>query len=195
MIKNTFKQALLFFGLLLLVVACGTKKDVDAFREAKYNLVGVNEIHLNGIDLLNKKKPEDFSFSDAAILFSAVSENKLAASSKLALDVKLPEGSQERSMTVTQLKWQLLVNGTNTAQGIVSEPVELHEGLNTISVSSPVILASENGSPSITHLMRLATLFSKADAADKPKITLQIKPTIQTSVGPFEVPAFINIKN
>ncbi|MFT2011041.1 hypothetical protein ACMA1I_20385 [Pontibacter sp. 13R65] len=195
MLKRSFFQFSLFMVLVLLGFSCSTKKDVDAFREAKYNLVGINEIHLNGIDLLSKKRPEDFSFSDAAILFSAVSENKLAASSKLALDVKLPEGTQERSMTVTQLKWQVLVNGTNTAQGIVNEPVELHNGLNTISLNSPVTLTTENGRPSISHLMRLATLFAQADAADKPKITLQIKPTIQTSVGPFELPAFINIKD
>ncbi|WP_187261529.1 hypothetical protein [Pontibacter beigongshangensis] len=195
MIKKTVFQFFVFAGLVFLVFSCNSKKDVDAFREAKYNLVGINEVQLNGIDLLSKKRPEDFSFSDAAILFSAVSENKLAATSKLDLDVKLPEGSQERSMTVTQLKWQLLVNGTNTVQGMVSEPVELHNGLNTISISSPVTLTAENGNTSITQLMRLATLFSQADAANKPKITLQIKPTIQTSVGPLELPSYINIKD
>ncbi|WP_114784494.1 hypothetical protein [Botryobacter ruber] len=184
----------LLLALVWLGFACGTKSDVDAFKEASYNLVSVDAVQLNGINLLEKRRAEDFSFQDAAVLFSAFSSNKLSAFSTLNLNVDLPEGSEERTMKVTQLKWQLLVDGQHAAQGLVSEAVELRNGLNTVSVSTPITLASENGQPNLNNLIRLATLLAQEDKSKRPEVVLQIKPTIQTSIGPFESPAFINIK-
>ncbi|MCX2741107.1 hypothetical protein [Pontibacter anaerobius] len=184
----------LLLMLLVFNFACKTKNDVEAFKEAEYSLESINQMELNGIDLLKKKRPQDFSFNDAATLYSAFSDNALSAVSTIGLKVELPEGSQDRTMTVTQLKWQLLVDDQHTLNGLVSEPVELKNGLNTITIASPLTFASENGSqPDLQKLLRLATLLNK-DSANRPKVTLQIKPTIQTSVGPFELPSFIKIK-
>ncbi|MDX5438707.1 MAG: hypothetical protein LPK03_16015, partial [Pontibacter sp.] len=129
-----------------------------------------------------------------AVLYSAFADNSLKAVSTIGLKVDLPEGSEERTMTVTKLKWQLLVNDEHAVAGMVSEPVELKNGLNTITIASPLSLASEaEGRPDLNKLLRLASLLGK-DGPDKPKVTLQIKPTILTSVGPFELPSYINIK-
>lgn len=191
--KKISNYALLLM-LLVFGFACKTKNDVEAFKEAKYDLQSIDQMEVNGVDLLKKKRPQDFSFNDAATLYTAFSQNALSAVSTIGLQVELPEGSQERTMTVTQLKWQLLVDDKHTLDGLVSEPVELKNGLNTITISSPLTFATDGGNqPDLNNLLRLATLLNK-DSADRPKITLQIKPTIQTSVGPFELPAFIKIK-
>ena len=186
------------FNLLLLApiffFACSTKKDIDAFKEAKYELAGIDALTVSGINLLDKKKPEDFSFGEAATLFSAFSENDLAAISTLGLQVQLPEGSENRSMTVTQLKWQLLVDGKQALSGLVSEPVQLKNGLNTITVKTPVKLSEENGKVNYNQILQLTSLLNKDDA-NRPPVVLQIKPTIETSVGPVELPSFINIKD
>jgi len=181
--------------LLVFGFACKTKNDVEAFKEAKYDLESIDRMEVNGIDLLKKKRPQDFSFNDAATLYTAFSQNALNAVSTIGLKVELPEGSESRTMTVTQLKWQLLVDDQHTLDGLVSEPVELKDGLNVITISSPLTFATGEGSsqPDLNKLLRLATLLNK-DSADRPKVTLQIKPTIQTSVGPFELPAYIKIK-
>lgn len=202
-IKNEYGKMIMrkieYYTLLLLLLVfsfgCKTKNDVEAFKEAKYDLENIVRMEVNGIDLLKKKGPQDFSFNDAATLYTAFSQNALSAVSTIGLKVELPEGSEDRTMTVTQLKWQLLVDDQHTLNGLVSEPVELRNGLNTITLSSPLTFATGEGSsqPDLNKLLRLATLLNK-DSADRPKITLQIKPTIQTSVGPFEVPAFIKIK-
>ena len=196
MIKKT---NLLPFALLLCIAlfafSCGTKSDVDAFKEAKYSLSGINEVKLNGVNVLNKKRPEDFSFSEAALLISAFSDNNLSAYSSLGLNVELDEANQDRSMTVTRLKWQLLLDGKQTLSGIVDEPVELRHGLNTINVRTPIQIVEENGKPGLNNLLRLVTMLSENNGSTKPDVVLQIKPTIQTSVGAIEVPAFINVKN
>ncbi|MHA6247572.1 hypothetical protein ACXYMU_06520 [Pontibacter sp. CAU 1760] len=184
----------LMFAVLLLGFACKTKSDVDAFKEADYSLKSVDRVEVNGVNLMNVKGPQDFSFSDAARLFSAFSENKLKAVSTIGLNVALGEGHEERSMTVTQLKWQLLVDDKQAASGLVSEPVELKNGLNVITLASPLNLAQANGHPDLQNLLRLATMLNQ-DKSARPNVKLQIKPTILTSVGPFELPAFINIKD
>ncbi|TPE44494.1 hypothetical protein [Pontibacter mangrovi] len=181
--------------LLVFSFACKTKNDVEAFKEASYDLKSIEQIELNGIDLMKKKRPQDFSFSDAATLYTAFSQDALQAVSTIGLQVDLPEGSEDRTMTVTQLKWQLLVDDEHTLNGLVSEPVELRDGLNNITIRSPLSFATEAGSqPDLNKLLRLATLLNR-DSANRPKVTLQIKPTIQTSVGPFELPTYINIKD
>lgn len=189
-----FKKTNLLLLLTLLFFACSTKKDIDAFKEAKYELEGIDRLTVNGISMLDKKKAEDFSFGEAAMLFSAFSDNKIDAISTLGLKVKLPEGSESRSMTVTQFKWQLLVDGKQTLSGLVNEPIELREGLNTITVKTPIKLAEENGKVNYKKVLQLTALLN-SEAAKRPPLTLQIKPTIVTSVGPVELPSFINIKD
>jgi hypothetical protein len=193
--KNNLFSIVLVLGLALFAFSCSTKNDLEAFKEAKYSLSGINEVKLNGVNVLNKKRPEDFSFGEAALLFSAFSDNNLSAYSSLGLNVELDENSKERSMTVTKLKWQLLMDGKQTLSGLVDEPIELRHGLNTLSVRTPVQIAEENGKPGYNNLLRLVTMLSKTDGSSRPDIVLQIKPTIQTSVGPVEMPAFINVKN
>lgn len=180
--------------LLAFSVACSTKNDVEAFKEAEYSLESLDEVRVNGINLLEMKDAKQFSFGEAAALISAFSDNKLNATSTLGLNVNLEEGSKDRTMTVTQLKWQLLLDDQKTLTGLVSEPVELHDGLNTITVSTPITFTDESGGASLSNLLRLATLLNQ-EKGQRPKITLQIKPTIATSIGPFELPSFINIKD
>ncbi|MFD2245503.1 hypothetical protein [Pontibacter ruber] len=192
LIKNI--NYLLVFCVLALSISCKTRDDLQAFKDAKYSLAGIDQLHLNGVSLLDKKRPEDFNFAEAAMLFSAVSDNKLAANSTLGLNVELEDGSKERSMTVTQLKWQLLLNGKQTLSGLVNEPVELRNGLNTLSIKTPVLLAEENGRPDFNNLLGLLGLLNNQDKSKRPEVVLQIKPTIQTSVGPVEFPSFINIR-
>ena len=184
----------LVLALILLGFACKTKNDVEAFKEADYKLQSVEKVEVNGVNLLKMKGTSDLSFNDAARLFSAFSENNLNAVSTIGLNVALGEGQEDRTMTVTQLKWQLLVDDQQAVSGLVNEPVELKNGLNVITVSSPLTLTEVNGSPDLNSLLQLAALLNQ-DKASRPSITLQIKPTILTSVGPFEVPAFINIKD
>ncbi|MBF8962891.1 hypothetical protein I0P70_06520 [Pontibacter sp. FD36] len=196
MIKKTnLLSFALLLGIAFFAFSCGTKSDVDAFKEAKYSLSGINEVKLNGVNVLNKKRPEDFSLGEAALLFTAFSDNNLSAYSSLGLNVELDEANQERSMTVTKLKWQLLLDGKQTLSGIVDEPVELRHGLNTINVRTPIRIAEENGRPGYNNLLRLVTMLTKTDGTSRPDLVLQIKPTIQTSVGPVEVPSFINVRN
>ncbi|MBF9254167.1 hypothetical protein I2I11_12755 [Pontibacter sp. 172403-2] len=187
------RNGALLLALLLLGFACKTKNDIDAFKEAEYSLESIDEVRVNGINMLDKKGAQDFSMADATALFMAFSDNSLQAKSTLGLNVNLGEGNEDRTMTVTQLKWQLLVDEQEAVSGIVQEPVELKNGLNTITVNTPLKFAEVNGGADLNNLLRLTTLLN-SEKEKRPDVILQIKPTIQTSVGPVELPSFINIK-
>ncbi len=191
-LKHTQYFKFLWLLMPVFILGCSTKSDVEAFKEAKYDLAGVESVQVNGVSLLNKSDISDFSFSDASRLYSAVSKNDLSATSTLGLQITLPEGSKERTMLVNQLKWQLLVDGQQAVSGLVDQPVELKEGLNTITVSSLVKLAENQGRVDIDQLLQLASLLNQ-NATNKPPVSLQIKPTIQTSVGAFEMPGYITV--
>jgi len=188
-----YKNGTLLLALLLLGFACKTKEDIAAFKEAEYSLQSIDEVRVNGINMLDKKGAQDFSLGEATALLSAFSDNSLLAKSTLGLNVNLGEGNEDRTMTVTQLKWQLLVDKQQAVSGIVQEPVELKNGLNIITVNTPLKFAEENGGADLNNLLRLAALLN-SEKEKRPDVILQIKPTIQTSVGPVELPAFINIK-
>lgn len=188
-----YKNGALLLALLLLSFACRTKDDIAAFKEAEYNLESIDEVRVKGIDMLDKKGAQDFSFGEAAALFTAFSDNSLEAKSTLGLNVDLGEGNEDRTMTVTQLKWQLLVDNRQAVSGVVQEPVELKNGLNIITVNTPLKFAEANGGADLNNLLRLAALLN-SEKEKRPDVILQIKPTIQTSVGSLELPAFINIK-
>lgn len=190
--KSGILKLALWALMPLFILSCSTKSDVEAFKEAKYDLAGIDAVNLNGVSLLNKSDVNDFSFSEAAKLFSAVSKNNLAATSTLGLQVTLPDGSKDRTMTVQQLKWQLMVDGKQAATGLVDKPVELKDGLNTITVSSLVKLAEDQGRVDMNQLLQLASLLNQ-NGAERPAISLQIKPTILTSIGPFELPGYITV--
>jgi hypothetical protein len=190
---NKSTNYILLIGLLFIGFACKTKDDLEAFKEADYKLEHIEQVNVNGIDLLNKRRPEDFSFRDAALLFSAFSDNKLKATSTVGLNVDLKDGDTERIMTITQLKWQLLLNEEKTLSGVIDERVELKHGLNRLTLSSPLAFTQDKDGNNLNKLLKLAMLLNQKDT-DKPKVTLQIKPTILTSVGPLELPTFINIK-
>jgi hypothetical protein len=175
--------------LLLTVTACSTKDDLEAFRKAEYSLKSVDQVNVNGINLLEKKGTQDFTFSEAAVLFSAFSENQLNATSTLNLNVELGNEHKNRTMKLTQLKWQMLVDDQKALSGVVNEAIQLKNGLNTITVSSPLALDQERGGDSLSGLLQMVTLLNQK----KGKVKLQIKPTIQTSVGPIELPTYINV--
>lgn len=85
-----------------------------------------------------------------------------------------------------------MVDGKQAATGLVDKPVELKDGLNTITVSSLVKLAEDQGRVDMNQLLQLASLLNQ-NGAERPAISLQIKPTILTSIGPFELPGYITV--
>jgi hypothetical protein len=186
------------YGLLILLVAvgysCRQAQDIKAFTEAQYSLQGLSDIRLNGIDVEERiKTRQGFSNEERDSLLAAITSNSLWLSSTLALHVTLPDQTEEeRSLTITKLKWLLLVDGEEALKGTIHETLVLEEGLNQVPFNTPVGLAEADSQPSYTGLSRLITLLGQRSDI-RQHITFRIKPTIKTPVGDIESPAYITV--
>lgn len=142
-------RRLTLVSTMLLVVAlltgCRQASDLKAFTEAKYSLKEMHNLELNGVDVMQKRSPYDFTTSEGDSLLASISDNTLRASTTLYLQVQMQEPEEARQMTITELKWQLLVDGEETLQGVVQDPVNLHEGLNELPIQTSVVMSEPEG--------------------------------------------------
>ena len=104
----------------------------------------------------------------------------------------MPEPEADRQMTITEMKWQLLVDGEETLQGVVQDTINLHEGLNELPIQTSVLMSELEGMRNYEGLSKLMTLISRKKDLRK-RLTFQIKPTVQTPVGEVELPEYITV--
>ncbi|PRY07374.1 hypothetical protein CLV24_12323 [Pontibacter ummariensis] len=192
MMKRSKIGLALLLAVFLTGVGCRQVSDLKAFSEAKYSLQEVHDLELNGIDVMQKRGPEDFTTSEGDSLLASVSNNTLEASSTLYLQVHMPEPETAHQMTISQMKWQLLVDGKATLQGVVEEPMELHQGLNKLPLQTTVTMVEEEGLRNYEGLSKLMTLLAKKKDL-RQNLTFQIKPTVEMPIGDLEVPAYIKV--
>ncbi|WP_243409515.1 hypothetical protein [Pontibacter virosus] len=191
---NILWNVALLLTLLLAGVSCRQAQDIKAFTEAKYSLHSVRGIKLNGIDVEQRiQERSGFSNEERDSLLTAVTSNSLEVSAVLALHVDMLEpGENERSLTITRLRWLLEVDGEEALTGTIDETMVLHEGLNQLPIATPVGLAADGNMPNYTGLSRLITLLGQ-QADIRERVKLKIKPTLKTPVGNIESPAFITV--
>ncbi|MEJ8800651.1 hypothetical protein [Pontibacter sp. H249] len=185
-------MAIMLVLISLISFSCKQASDLKAFTEAKYSLQEVQDLKLNGIDVMQKRNPTDFTTREGDSILASISENNLQASTILYLNVSMPDPEVSRQMTITQLKWQLLVDGKQTLDGVIALPIELQNGLNELPIKTVVKMAEQEGVRNYEGLSKLMTLLSlKKDL--RQNLTLQIKPTVETPVGAVEVPQYITV--
>ena len=178
--------------VLLATFSCKQASDLKAFTEANYKLQGIEELRLNGVDVTDKRTPFDFRTAEGDSLLSAFTTNNLSATTTLFLEVEMQDPEIARSMQITNLEWQLLVDGKETLTGNVDEPLNLQDGLNELPVVSTVTLAELEGLQNYEGFSTLTTLIAKGrDVRDR--LVFRIKPTIKTPVGNVTLPDYITV--
>lgn len=189
--KYTYIYSLLL-TVAVLFSGCKQASDLKAFTEANYSLKEVQDLQLNGVDVMKKRGPKDFTTSEGDSLLASISDNTLRASTTLYLQVQMQEAEEVRQMTITEMKWQLLVDGEETLQGVVQEPMHLHEGLNELPIQTSVMMSELEGVRNYEGLSKLMTLLSQKKDL-RQNLIFQIKPTVQTPVGEVELPNYITV--
>jgi len=190
-----YKSISFWAGLVVLLfgsVACKQASDLKAFTEANYKLQGIKDLRLNGIDVTDKRTPFDFRTAEGDSLLNAFTTNKLKATTTLYLNVQMQEPEVTRTMEITDLEWQLLVDGKETLTGNVMQPLTLQNGENELPLRTTVTLAEVEGMQNYEGFSMLTTLIAQGKNASN-RLTLRIKPTIKTPVGNITVPDYINV--
>ncbi|MHA6247569.1 hypothetical protein ACXYMU_06505 [Pontibacter sp. CAU 1760] len=179
-------------ALVLMLAGCKQANDLKHFSEATYSLQSVQDLELNGVDVMEKQSLYDFTTSEGDSLLASISDNTLQATTVLYLQVQLQETAEEPEMRITELEWQLLVDGEETLEGLVKQPLLLREGVNQLPVQTSVLMAEVEGMRNYQGLSKLMTLLSfKRDLQQR--LTFRIKPTIETPVGAVALPKYITV--
>ncbi|MEJ8757079.1 hypothetical protein WG947_08735 [Pontibacter sp. H259] len=190
-----YKNISFWFGIIVLLmstVACKQASDLKAFTEANYKLQGIKDLRLNGIDVTGKRSYFDFKTAEGDSLLNAFTTNNLKATTTLYLEVQMQDPEVARTMEITDLEWQLLIDGKETLTGNVMQPLTLQNGENELPVRTTVTLAEVEGIQNYEGFSMLTTLISQGKDASN-RLVLRIKPTIKTPVGNITVPDYINV--
>ncbi len=175
---------------LALLPGCKEASDLMAFSDAKYSLEGVHDLRLNGVDVMQKQGPNDFTTAEGDSLLASISNNTLRANLTLAVLVKLQEPLENPEMTLSGMKWQLLVDQKETLEGMINDSIVLREGLNELPIETVVKMSEVEGMRNYEGLSKLMTILSQRKSL-RERLTFQIKPTVLTSLGDIELPEYI----
>jgi hypothetical protein len=189
--KSTFRWVVISL-IVFSMLSCRKVQDLKAFTQAQYTLEAAQNMTLNGLDVTNRKSLSDFKAEEGDSLLQALNTNQLRLSGLLWLGIDMPEPEQVRNMKVVKLKWQLLVDGKRTLEGIITKPMLLKNGSNRVPVNSSVTLAEVDGFQNYEGFSKLTTLLSQ-NRDLRNYVTFRIKPTVDTPVGDIELPDFITI--
>jgi hypothetical protein len=185
--------------LSLLGVSCSALKDLGNtmtnLSRTKFRLDSVSGFQLAGIPLAGKS---DVSLVDGAKLLSAFSRNELPATFTLNIGALNPNdgtgGSPKASSTLTSLAWTLIIDNTVTVNGNIPNPITIPgTGQQTIiPLQMNLDLMKFFKDTGYQSILNLALSLGGANSSPS-RLTLRIKPTMQTDFGPITYPNEIDV--
>ncbi|WP_241738962.1 hypothetical protein [Pontibacter beigongshangensis] len=192
-VRQRFGFLVLLVGGLWCLAGCQQAQDIKAFTAADYRLQELEEVLLNGINLQERARAgQGLTVQEHDELLAAVSTNALNLSATMVLHVSLREPTGNQRLTITSMKWLILVDGEEALTGTIEEAMVLHEGQNKIPFHTQVHLTEVDERPNYEGLSRVINLISSGGDI-RQSLGFQIKPTVKTPLGNIESPQFISV--
>lgn len=192
------KKIVLIISFIFLIVSCSVYETLVNISRLQFKLGNVNNFQLNGIDISNKSKLEDFNFQDLLKLTTAFSSGSLPVSFVLNVQAKNPNdgtgGYKKTDANIKSFPWRLLINDKETVSGNISEPVYVPGTgeVTKIPLSINLDLMKLFKDKGYEDVINLAlTLGGKQGSSSK--LTLYASPVIGTSLGNIKYPEEIKI--
>jgi len=192
------KKILLIISLIFLIVSCSVYETIVNISRLKFKLGKVDNFQLNGIDISNKSKLEDFNFQDLLKLTTAFSSGSLPVSFTLNVQAKNPNdgtgGYKQTDANIKSFPWRLLINDKETVSGNINEPVFVPGTgeVTNIPIGINLDLMELFKDKGYEEVINLAlTLGGKEGSSSK--LTLYASPVIGTSLGDIKYPGELKI--
>ncbi len=187
---------------LIAVSGCNTLKQIQQsmtnLKRCEFKLKDVNNFHVNGIALSNKKSIKDFSITDGLKLTNAYAKKSLPTQFILNVEAKNPNdgtgGTKQSSATLTSFDWTLYIDDVPTVSGNIAKPIVI-PGTGQSAIIPLAIgldLYEFFGKQGYERLLNVALALGGANSSPA-KITLDARPTITTPIGPISYPGRIKI--
>jgi len=189
----------LLFALSLSTLSCSALKDfsntMTNLSRTKFKLDSVNGFQLAGIPLAGKTS---VNIMDGAKLLAAFSKNELLATFTLNAGPLNPNdgtgGTTKASSTLTSLAWTLIVDNTLSINGNIANPITIPgTGQQTnIPLQMNLDLMKFFRDKGYESIVNLALALGGANSSPS-RLTLRVKPTVQTDFGPISYPNEIDV--
>lgn len=180
-------------GTLLFVSlsGCATLQQMAALRNVAFDLTGVSDVRLAGIDVQRIRSFSDLGFTEVAGLTLAVTRGELPLDLRLHILAENPAGNSVDARMV-RMDWTLLLQNRETLSGVFEEEVILPPGQPTEIPLTISVNLVEFFDGSAQDLLELALSLVGAGGASK-DVALRATPTIRTPLGPMRYPNPITI--
>lgn len=199
--KN-LKILLIFVIAFSFFSACSDLKQLaqtyNNLKNLKFKLQNINNFHLNGIDISNKKSVSDFSLTDGAKLLQLFNSKKLPCDFVLNVMVMNPNesdgGKKQITSTITKLDWRLYIDDKLTISGDINKAINIPgSGQSTIiPLNMKLDLIEFFGNKGYSDILNLALALGGVNNSTS-RIKLDILPTLNTPLGPLTYPQRITV--
>lgn len=201
--NNTYFHLISFCLFAILIISSayisGCSAVSDTIKNAerlKFRLGKVDGFDLAGVKMKNFNSIKDFSILDGAKLLSAFSSGSMKSTFTVNLIAKNPDyagGSKESSSLIKTLDWRLLIDNKEILEGAVNNITVPGVGQSvTIPIPVTVDLLKFIGDAGYENVINLALAIG-GKSGNSSRLTLKIRPTIDTFFGGITYPGEIDV--
>lgn len=182
--------------------SCNVIKDISGtlanLSKLQFKLENVSNFRLSGIDLSNKRTISDFSITDGLKLTNAFATKRFPADFIVNLNAKNPnDGSgntQKTNATIAKLDYRLILDDIQTISGDIQSPINVPGTGQSVNIplSMSLDLFEFFGNKGYESVINLALALGGVSGSAA-KVKLDIKPTVNTAIGPISYPNRLTI--
>jgi len=182
--------------------SCNVIKDISStlsnLSKLQFKLENVSNFRLSGIDLSNKRTISDFSIADGLKLTNAFATKRFPADFVVNLNAKNPnDGSgntQKTNATIAKLDYRLILDEVQTINGDIQSPINVPGTGQSVNIplSMSLDLYEFFGNKGYESVINLALALGGVSGTAA-KVKLDIKPTVNTAIGPISYPNRLTI--
>jgi hypothetical protein len=206
-LRSIQHSAVLIVGLCigLLLNGCGSIKTISdalsGLRRCEFKLASVSDAKLAGIQLGEKARIGDFKpFSEGIELLQAFRNKQFDFECIVNVEVRNPntgtEGSRKADATIKRIDYRLYIDDRVAVSGDIAQPLVVPS--NGQSVIMPVSLKFDIFSvyrdKTYDEILNLVLAIAGAQGSAA-RLTLDIRPTIDTPLGELTYPNRIKVFN
>jgi hypothetical protein len=177
---------------LPLLPGCSAYRQIATLRTVRFEFAGVSDVRLAGVRIDDLLRFSDLSFTDGARLGVAVASHEMPLDLIAHLDATNPAANTVTARLV-DLDWSLFIDDRHAFDGGLAGAVALAPG-HTVDVPLSVRFdLFEMGSGTARDLFDLAVAIAGRGAIRK-DLRLELRPTIDTPLGPMRYPAPVVVR-
>lgn len=191
-------KIILIAGIVTLIVSCSVYETFVNLSRLQFKLGSVNNFEINGIDLLDKSKLDDFNLNDIINLSSMFASGKFPVSFTLNVDAKNPNdgtgGYKATDATIQSFPWRLMIDNKETISGNIDKPVSVPGTGEVMTI--PIVISFDLvkffNDLGYESFINLALMLGGKDGSST-RLTLYADPVVNTILGNISYPGEIKI--